>query len=152
VPCHGGPDADPALCGNGELDGGEPCDDGNDVDTDLCTSGCRIAACGDGFVRESVEECDDGGADPAGACNALCRSCGAPQDFTWPVTGACYRRRDAAGLGWSIANARCGMTGAHLAVYETVEGRATRWARRRRRRRGVGSALATRRGRASGSG
>ena len=117
----GGPDADPALCGNGELDGGESCDDGNDVDTDLCTSGCRIAACGDGFVRESVEECDDGGADPAGACNALCRSCGAPQDFTWPTSGACYRRRDAPGLSWSIANARCGMTGAHLAVYESLE-------------------------------
>ncbi len=33
----------PALCGDGMVDEGEPCDDGNDVDEDGCTSKCALA-------------------------------------------------------------------------------------------------------------
>lgn len=36
-----GPDT--SLCGNGEPDEGEDCDDGNDVDADGCTRDCRIS-------------------------------------------------------------------------------------------------------------
>ena len=37
-----GPDADPALCGNGTLDPGEACDDLNACADDGCASGCRL--------------------------------------------------------------------------------------------------------------
>ncbi len=39
-----GDTCDPALCGDGELDTGEGCDDGNKVDNDGCTPDCKIAA------------------------------------------------------------------------------------------------------------
>ena len=50
------------LCGDGEVDPGEACDDGNQDDNDACLVGCVAASCGDGFVMAGVEECDDGNA------------------------------------------------------------------------------------------
>jgi len=47
-------------CGNGVREGTEQCDDGNTSESDGCTTGCRLAACGDGFIRAGVEQCDDG--------------------------------------------------------------------------------------------
>jgi cysteine-rich repeat protein len=47
-------------CGNGVVEAGEGCDDGNLIREDGCTAYCQIAACGDGILREGVEECDDG--------------------------------------------------------------------------------------------
>ena len=47
------------LCGNGQVDGDEECDDGNRVDTDSCLTTCRAARCGDSFVHADVEACDD---------------------------------------------------------------------------------------------
>jgi hypothetical protein len=46
----------------------EACDDHNDVDTDACIKGCRIATCGDGYVRDGVEMCDDGNDDRFDNC------------------------------------------------------------------------------------
>lgn len=52
------------LCGNGEDDPGEECDDGNDVDEDGCSSECVlevVAGCGNGVVELDLDEaCDDG--------------------------------------------------------------------------------------------
>ncbi|MEC7751743.1 MAG: DUF4215 domain-containing protein [Myxococcota bacterium] len=55
------------VCGNGELETGEECDDNNDNNFDACTNACEFAACGDGVVRNDLdaedlgyEECDDG--------------------------------------------------------------------------------------------
>jgi cysteine-rich repeat protein len=45
------------VCGDGKKEGTEECDDGNAVDTDACTSSCREAFCGDGFVGPG-ELCD----------------------------------------------------------------------------------------------
>jgi cysteine-rich repeat protein len=63
----------PATCGDGVLDDGEACDDGNDLDTDACTTGCRIAFCGDGFVWEGREECEP---ELPVSCVTLCDSFG----------------------------------------------------------------------------
>ena len=49
----------PVTCGNGRVEVGEQCDDGNTSNNDLCTSWCRFAACGDGFINQANEECDD---------------------------------------------------------------------------------------------
>ena len=45
---------DLAVCGNGELEAGEACDDGNDAPLDACTVGCQIAVCGDGIARQDL--------------------------------------------------------------------------------------------------
>ena len=47
-------------CGNGRLDGAEECDDGNRTNTDACTNECLDAICGDGIIQRDVEECDGG--------------------------------------------------------------------------------------------
>ena len=54
-----GCDATCALeCGNSRLDPNEECDDGNQADNDACTSECVNARCGDGIVYTGVEACD----------------------------------------------------------------------------------------------
>jgi MYXO-CTERM domain-containing protein len=61
-----------SCCGNGNVDGGEACDDGNDDDTDDCLSTCVAATCGDGFVQAGVEACDDGNLDDGDDCDSTC--------------------------------------------------------------------------------
>lgn len=56
-------DVDPSVpvsCGDGLLDFDEQCDDGDDDDTDECTTQCKHAFCGDGFVHVGEEGCDGG--------------------------------------------------------------------------------------------
>ncbi|MCA9694002.1 MAG: DUF4215 domain-containing protein [Nannocystaceae bacterium] len=63
---------EPSLCGNGAVDPGEACDDGDDDDTDDCTSLCKRATCGDGFVWAEHEACDDGDDDDHDDCTSAC--------------------------------------------------------------------------------
>ena len=58
------------VCGDGRVDGDEECDDGNADDSDACLSDCRSARCGDGVIREALEECDDAG--ESAACDDDC--------------------------------------------------------------------------------
>ena len=81
------------LCGNGDVDPGEYCDDGNNIN-DACSADC--SACGTGYTKnpttqqcemptpavvcgngrvESGEVCDDGNT-VNDACNATCGGCG----------------------------------------------------------------------------
>lgn len=61
------------VCGNGLLEGEEACDDGlANIDTGMCTTTCTVAACGDGFVQDGVEECDDMNTDDGDGCAADC--------------------------------------------------------------------------------
>ena len=60
-----------AVCGNGIVEGDEPCDDGNDDETDECTSMCRKPGCGDGTLQVG-EECDDGNQSDNDACTNAC--------------------------------------------------------------------------------
>lgn len=66
------------ICGNGELELGEQCDDGesnSDSLADACRTDCRLAYCGDRVV-DADESCDDGPSNSdfiAGACRADCQ-------------------------------------------------------------------------------
>jgi cysteine-rich repeat protein len=73
------------ICGNGQLDLGEQCDDGNRYPYDGCTNLCKIAVCGDGIIHQNVEECDDGNLANGDGCDSTCHSerqkiCTAPVD------------------------------------------------------------------------
>ncbi len=48
-----------AVCGNGEVEDGESCDDGeaNGDEPDACRADCELPTCGDGIV-DTDEECD----------------------------------------------------------------------------------------------
>ena len=62
------------LCGNGEIDGSEECDDGpdnSDTAPDACRTTCVDPTCGDGVV-DSDEDCDDGNLDDGDGCDSTC--------------------------------------------------------------------------------
>lgn len=65
------------VCGNGDVEAAEECDDGNTVDGDGCNADCVLEFCGDGVVQ-SNEGCDDGNTVDGDGCNANCvlESCG----------------------------------------------------------------------------
>jgi cysteine-rich repeat protein len=65
----GPPDTGP-VCGDGELEGTEACDDGNRRADDGCSADCRIE-CGDGRVS-GEELCDVGIASGEGSCPTAC--------------------------------------------------------------------------------
>lgn len=61
------------VCGDGEVDEREECDDGNRIINDGCTA-CRLdlpSACGDGVVAFD-EGCDDGNVADGDGCSASC--------------------------------------------------------------------------------
>ncbi len=78
------------TCGDGHHNAvaGEECDDGNGDNSDLCLDGrggaCKLAFCGDGYLRTRgffLEQCDHGSANSdtePGACRTNCKlpSCG----------------------------------------------------------------------------
>jgi cysteine-rich repeat protein len=65
----------PDLCGNGDLDNDEVCDDGNTDAGDGCRADCLgIEECGDGLVDALAgETCDDGGTALGDGCDDLCQ-------------------------------------------------------------------------------
>ena len=66
------------VCGDGEVQPGEACDDGNADETDACLVTCIVASCGDGQVQAGVEDCDDANQDESDICLDTCvlASCG----------------------------------------------------------------------------
>ena len=68
------PPATTSLCGDGQVEWSEACDDGNVINGDGCSSVCTIEAsvCGNGRV-ESGEQCDDGNVLNNDGCNSLCQ-------------------------------------------------------------------------------
>jgi len=64
-----------AVCGNGDLEAGEQCDEGlanSDDEPDACRWTCEWAYCGDD-VTDSDETCDDGGTVGGDGCSATCQ-------------------------------------------------------------------------------
>jgi cysteine-rich repeat protein len=70
----GGGSGGRANCGDGLHEGAEECDDGNLDSTDDCTTDCRAAKCGDGYVWAGHETCDDGNTQSGDGCSASCRA------------------------------------------------------------------------------
>ena len=70
----GGDDGGDRLCGDGQLDPGEECDDGlGNGENEPCNLKCEINVCGDGVILQGSEECDNGVANgPLSACSADC--------------------------------------------------------------------------------
>jgi len=65
--CRADCQQDMTLCGNGQLDPGEGCDEApynSDTEADACRLNCQVAGCGDG-VMDTGEECDCGSAPEA---------------------------------------------------------------------------------------
>ncbi|MBL9103140.1 MAG: hypothetical protein JNL82_19495 [Myxococcales bacterium] len=63
----GGSSSEPAgVCGDGELDAGEACDDGDAIDDDECSNACVLPTCSDGLENGSETAVDCGGP----ACSA----------------------------------------------------------------------------------
>src|SRR5690606_22176300 len=61
-------------CGDGDVDGGEECDDGNQVSGDGCSGTCKDEYCGDGIITPVAphnEQCDYDGLDTA-SCDHDC--------------------------------------------------------------------------------
>lgn len=69
------------VCGDGDKEGTEECDDGNTKDNDGCSSGCKEEKCGDG-VKQTDEECDDGNTNDADACTQFCKHAVCGDGFT----------------------------------------------------------------------
>ena len=59
------------VCGDGNLDPGEQCDDGNQDNTDGCRNDCTLPYCGDGIV-DPGEQCDDGNRNNFDGCRNDC--------------------------------------------------------------------------------
>jgi cysteine-rich repeat protein len=59
------PDCQAAVCGNGEVEAGEDCDDGNTADGDCCSANCAFepagSPCDDGLFCNGIEACDGAG-------------------------------------------------------------------------------------------
>jgi cysteine-rich repeat protein len=76
-------------CGDGTIDSDEVCDDGNSSNFDACLNGCSFATCGDGYVRQGVEECDYGKSDST--CTHGCMLCGnTPGSYFRAGNAHCY--------------------------------------------------------------
>ena len=58
---------DQNVCGDGDVDQFEECDDGNGSNADACLNTCEASFCGDGFFQPQFEECDGGA-----GCDQFC--------------------------------------------------------------------------------
>jgi cysteine-rich repeat protein len=90
---------DEAVCGDGDREGSEECDDHNENSGDGCSASCRSepapATCGDG-KKDEAENCDDGNLGAGDGCDSECRKerCGnshidAGENCDPPSTGHC---------------------------------------------------------------
>jgi len=97
----GGTSGNDPVCGNGDLEIGEVCDDGGEVDEDGCSADCleadpdflcltpgepceRVVTCGNG-VMEGDEVCDDGDEDGGDGCSDDCSE--VEEGFSCPKPG-----------------------------------------------------------------
>ncbi|MBN2095292.1 MAG: VWA domain-containing protein [Candidatus Aenigmarchaeota archaeon] len=84
-----------AVCGDGEIEAPESCDDANTDDADGCSSSCQVESgwscagepsscaevCGNGIIT-ATEECDDANTDDSDGCGSSCAI-----EAGWSCTG-----------------------------------------------------------------
>lgn len=63
--------AEELMCGDGDIDAIEQCDDGNSTSGDGCSAACSVEQCGNRVV-DSAEQCDDGNATNGDGCSSTC--------------------------------------------------------------------------------
>ncbi len=66
-----------AVCGNGDIEGSEVCDDGNTTSGDGCSATCQTESttggvCGNGVI-ETGELCDDNNLNNGDGCSSVCQ-------------------------------------------------------------------------------
>jgi cysteine-rich repeat protein len=101
------PTVTPNLCGNGNADPGELCDDNNTTSGDGCDANCTPTGCGNG-IATSGEQCD--GTDAAvcpGNCRANC-TCAVCGDGAKEGAEECDGGDDTACPGECQASCTCG--------------------------------------------
>jgi cysteine-rich repeat protein len=80
------------VCGDGNIEAPETCDDKNTVSGDGCSSFCQIeqasAQCGNA-IMENGEGCDDGNIVSGDGCSELCQTELAPIDAKWGDWSEC---------------------------------------------------------------
>ena len=82
------------VCGDGNVDADEECDDGNTEDGDGCSSACEIEPrCGDGSI-DPGEECDDRNSRNGDGCSSECKI-----EAFCEINGKCCEP-DIPGSGW----------------------------------------------------
>lgn len=76
------------VCGDGNIDPSEECDDGNaNANDGACLPDCTAATCGDALVHQGREACDDGNTDNNDACTELCAPPECGDGFAQTVNG-----------------------------------------------------------------
>lgn len=70
------PPQDCDLCGNGEVEPGEECDDGNTDDNDGCTADCRVSSCGADSFASTFEAIESVVFEDAGCTQSFCHVAG----------------------------------------------------------------------------
>jgi len=61
------------VCGDGNPEGSEQCDDSNSNNNDACKNDCTLNVCGDGYINVGVEECDDNNNVDGDGCSKNCK-------------------------------------------------------------------------------
>lgn len=84
------------VCGDGDLDPGEICDDGNTESFDGCSATCSDE-CGDGII-EPPDHCDDGNDVFGDGCSEFC-------EIEDPFYGGGGEMHDGPALWWGVAGA-----------------------------------------------
>jgi cysteine-rich repeat protein len=111
-----------AVCGDGQVDAGEECDDGPANDDDgACTMVCVLATCGDGLVHKGVEACDDANGNDIDGCTAACAN-GPQQLGKYDVSSGPKWQDDPAPVSCKEACAQLHGGGPEEYACSTVEG------------------------------
>ena len=92
------------ICGNGELNPGEECDDGDVISGNGCSSTCQdedgVQTCGNN-IPEIGEECDDGNTNNGDGCSSTCLAEVCPD-------GICNDGENAVECAEDCPNSQCG--------------------------------------------
>lgn len=128
------------VCGDGQIEAPETCDDNDAVGGDGCSATCQVETgwscigqpsacdtiCGDTIVIAGEEECDDGNGIDTDGCTTQCQTgaecslgfpalAGGDRFVTDPATGHCYVSFDDDQQTFASAQTACIAAGGHLA-------------------------------------